>query len=188
MGMGMYEDGAPVRQGPDPSTLDCYRCDKRKHMCRLWEDPAWTPTTNGSHYSSPADFSWPEGRKLGGAPDRHVCQVACLRGKALVDCGASWSLMSVETWEDLDENSGGNTWLYNVHTGIDLRSLSKTIIPTLGMVKKINVFCGWLWWSWVHWLIRQCHVSYFCWRAGGWSPRWRSLTTLTFHFFHGCSK
>ena len=47
--------------------------------------------------------------------------------------------MSVETWEDLDRKLGGNTRLYNVPAGVNLRSLSKTIIPTLG-IAYVNIY------------------------------------------------
>ena len=66
-------------------------------------------------------------------------QIACRRLRALVDSGACRSLMREDTWNDICESRGMDKRLQRLPEGMVHRSLSKEIIPTMGM-GKVNKY------------------------------------------------
>ena len=68
-----------------------------------------------------------------------VLQVARQRCRTLVDTGASRSLMSLDTWNDICERRGTSKRLRRLEPGMTLRSLNKTEIPTMGRA-IVNIY------------------------------------------------
>ena len=57
----------------------------------------------------------------------------------MIDSGACRSLLRYDTWVDLYTKSGRTLKLDRIPDGINLRSLSQIVIPTLG-IASVNVY------------------------------------------------
>ena len=68
-----------------------------------------------------------------------MLQVSKVHCRTLIDSGACRSLLGYDTWVDLRTKTGRTLKLERIPDGINLRSLSQNVIPTLGLA-TVNVY------------------------------------------------